>query len=498
MHYKWQDNSSLIHDVEFFAPNKAEEALIYAPEGATKELLQRIPEALRAQGFTATPDMAKGEFVLRVQGFESHSQLLNVLQQTGFTRGAAQAHSTEYDHKDPKTVKQTVHENLMRISGLVYLLGDGLLMGAGWKRGDMAELATGAIWGSTGVVLTAYGKKDADVQTQQLYQKLNEHLKQEGFDFSQDNSLSIERLGGKNGLVNKLQKFLYDHPVEFNNTLQGVGGTMMIKAGMNQKNAFKTAAGVSVATGQWGGMLVDAEPLQAGEEKPSFPSWRWFKEQPLRITGAGASLNNFLNLAGIYFVDKKKNAERSEGGAVRNAYHSLLEKAQNSNLNVEEAEKFTALRAEIDAHEGIKRDPITGAEHQMKMGGKDAYKANTAAAACYLAANFLYGMCDKNAAPDLKKIGKLDEVYAAAAQIIGSQDAQIQPELVQRIAGFMAGQADIKETPQEIADLIQDKVRNLANNPWAAPTQPSKSVTHAVHQKTAALGMPIQGSLAVH
>ncbi len=511
MHYKWQDTSSLVHDVEFFAVHKDEEALIYAPQGATKELLQRIPETLRNQGFTATPDMVKGEYVLRVQNFNDRNNLLHVLQTTGFTRGAAESYLSEYDHKDPKTLKQQFQDNIMRISGAVYLAGDVLLMGAGALRGDMAELGTGAIWGSTGVVLTAFGKKDADIQSQQLYSKLGDHLKQEGFDFTDNNELSLDKLGGKHGIVNKLQRFLYDHPVEFNNTLQGVGGAMMAKAGSNQGNHYKTAAGVSVMAGQWGGMLVDPVTPDKDQPKPKFPSVSWFLERPLRITGLGASMNNVLNAIGIVRVDFKDNAryhlfdendsKKRPTGDLRQRYENELKiKADEGTLSRQASYEFTALEHKVDAFEGRIRDSktreLTGKMH--KLGTKDAWKANAAATACYLIANILYGMSNKDTSIDLKSTGKLDEIYAVAAQVIGAQDAQVQPELVQRIAGFLAGQADIKETPQEVADLLQEKIRNLGENPWASPPKPSKSITGAIHQKSATLGIPIQGSLAIH
>lgn len=493
MQYSWQQPSSFIKNVDFVALHKEEEAIIHTPEGATRASLQRIPDALRDQGMVATPDVVNGEYVLRVQRFGGRERLLRTLEESGYTQGVPthSSQDTDKEHKTEKSLMDRVKEDSVRASGVMYLVGDGLLTMAGLLRGDAAEAATGLVWGSTGVVLTAYGKKNPDVQDKILYNKLNEFFKKEGVNLAvEGNEQALTNLAGEQGLETRMKTFLYDHPVEFNNTLQGLGGVMMAKSGyFNQRNHngtpnyFKTGAGVSVAVGQWGGMLMQSTPKEKDDPDPSVGSMEWFQEKPLRLTGVLTVTNNLLNLAGAYFHDRPQNhhvdtVERAE-------YERLLEKGKGAQLNTEDSKHFVALEKKMNSFDGVKERDHEGKPTKTAMlGEKNAAWFNVAAAASYMVANALYGMSDKNTSVSLKDIGKMDEVYAVAAHVIGAQKPEVQAGMIEQVAGYLSTQPDVNQKAEDIAAQLKVKVRQLEHNPWASNI-PEKSVQYPVYQQRA-------------
>ena len=126
--------------------------------------------------------------------------------------------------------------------------------------------------------------------------------------------------------------WLYENPVLFNNTLQGVGGIMQAKAGAfapeGHRNHFKTAAGIAVSSGQWAGMLLPEEPHISRSQEDQTAITKdylegrgthegaqgkfldnpiaWTKERPLRLTAIGPIINNLLAGWGAIVHDRKK------------------------------------------------------------------------------------------------------------------------------------------------------------------------------------------------
>ena len=494
MHYRWRQSNSQVKDVEFVALHQEQEAIIYAPEGMSREALQQIPDALRDQGMVATPDVVKGEYVLRVQHFGTRERFLRTLEQSGFTQGAPEHFVTEFDKKpeEPASLMERVKKDSVRASGVLYLAGDALLAVAGLLRGDAAEAATGLIWGSTGAVLTLYGKKDPDVQDKILYNKLSEFFHKEGLNLSvEGNEQGLQHLAGEHGLAEKAKEFLYDHPVEFNNTLQAGGGLLMAKSGFyNQRNEkgtpnyYKTAAGLMVATGQTAGMVVDAKPRDKDEPEPQVGSIDWFHEKPLRITGVLAFSNNLSGLAGAALHDQPYNKHIEN--VMKPEVAELIAKSNGAaGLTYAEHTDLIAKQKKVDSFEGIVSRDEHGKVTKTKMGDKQAVKFNVGAAFCYMAANALYGMSSKDTSVSLKDIGKLDEVYAVVAHVIGAQSPDVQQGMVERVAGYLSTQPDVNQTADDIAKELRMKMRQMEHNPWASNI-PEKSVQYPVYQQRAA------------
>ncbi len=429
MLYTWNNADSLIKQVEIFTPRKKEnEALIYAPDGVAPGELQTIAGHLREKGFTTIPDTDGDHYVLRVQKFGSREELFDALEKTKAISGTPEALHTKRDDKLKKSFSETLKENSVVASGWVYLLGDALVLASGLVRRSASEVFTGVVWGSTGVVLAGWGKKNPDKQMELLYKRLEDHLKHEGVDIPTGDEATIERLAAKGGVVNKIVQFLYDHPVEFNNTLQALGGLSMIHSGLSQRNPldgkanyFKAAAGVSVSNGQFWGMMID--PKDAGKKKlvtttnpddlakagpgltpiaangvaestdkqaadnlPMEDDHRsltgkvvdWFHAKPLRITGVGASANNLLNLAGGLFFERPRIKEflSREVDANGNAVYERSWLGRNQALQGKIDEATTAMRRRGVDKAAAREELFALHQEQQKLGieGSDEFK----------------------------------------------------------------------------------------------------------------------------
>ncbi|MFO1243199.1 MAG: hypothetical protein U1E36_08420 [Rickettsiales bacterium] len=348
MLYSWQDADSLIKEVELFKIGEQQEAFIYAPLGADKDKLSTITDGLRQRGFQAIPDITEGRHVLRVEKFTNREHLFDALRGIGAINGTPHTQITKRDPQS-KNLNQRLKESTMTMSGWLFTVGDALMILSGALRKDYAEAGTGFIWGSTGVVLALFGKKKPENQLSSFYRKLEEHLRQEGIPMPKNERDLVDALKRDNGMITRVVEFLENNPADFHHVVQSIGGTTLIKAGYNQGNWYKAAAGGFVSVGQAMGVLLPdkahqrdaADPVykmhdvqqgvsipaeanqnSANQNSPSVSSgalppepdnrgavtktWEWFTSNPLHFSGLFPFINNVLNITGAYRFEKPR------------------------------------------------------------------------------------------------------------------------------------------------------------------------------------------------
>ncbi len=476
MRYCWNQPESALKEVEIFTPGSQAEAIIYAPEGLSAEILAEIPAKLRQHGFGVITDEEQGRPVLRVQKFGKQEHLLDVLKQENLIAGNPQTQTNERDTKE----KKTFSDISVKLAGALYTAADLLVIASGVARKDSAEVVQGVIWGSTGVVLATCGHKDPDQQMSDLYLKLNQYLKNEGVTIPSTDQLNLEHLGGEKGILRKIHGFFCDHPVEFNNTLQAAGGLMMVKAGLNQKNNWKATAGAVVFAGQSGGMLVEEKPKEEVERDKNKDKGiiggtiDWFKEKPLRITGM-VIVNNFLNLYGALGKEKPELEKRLNAHADGFGNNNPFSLSGILSGTKESRAKLKTIK------EQLKDETLTGAEIK-KLGqlAKDldyqrGMAANTLSSALYMAANLIYGASSKDTGVDLKSFGGLDKIYALMAHSASSLPVEEQLPFIDHIAGFLSSQAEVKQSAEAISQAITAKMTSIYHNPFEKKPAPQIS-----------------------
>ncbi len=500
MHYQWQNPHSVIQDIDIYTPGeKQSEALIYAPGNLDMSALAKIPALLRQHGFTVSADNDDaGKPVLRVENFQNKGDLLSLLDQQGLIQGEPMTAPSDNDTKEKKGF------NTIKAAGWTYLLADSLIALSGFVRSGkgegMSEAMGGLTWAAGSVGLIAAGEKDPEIQTGRIYRDLSEYLQNEGTQITPNQQNALNALSSKSSFLAKSQHFMYDHPIEFNNSIQVAGGFLMAKGGLeqrnpltNQRNGFKVLAGASVMGGMGAGMVLDPKenPYKEGRtkvvtqalsedekkaadngmgpqtkvvreevapEEDNRTTWQRMKEaptyNPMIWAGVGPSINNVSNMvgAGIWERDTLKKFDLTEAPKL-GRYKTDLTSAISSG-NKLAIEKAT-----------FKVNDMTDRIGRSEKFGK-GFKLNFGAGVVNLVANALYGISDKDTGVSLKEFGSLDKIYNVAAHIVLAQPAEHRAELIERMSGYFGSQPEVKETSAEVSQDIWQKMADLSQNPW--------------------------------
>lgn len=520
MLYHFNKAESLLHHVEMLPGRKSPEAVIYAPEGVDASTLQQLKRKLQDHGYLATPDEVNGKSALRLQHFGTRDMLFATLAEEGAVQGTPTPQFTPLDKAAHKTTKDKINENLVTVSGWGYLLGDALMALSGLLRKDWSEVATGAIWGSSGAVLAGFGKSDADIQMGVIYRRLGEHLQKEGIELPRNERELIAGLQRGSGLLTKTAEFFHQSGADIHHVVQATGGLTLIHAGLNQRkdNPLKMFQGISVAFGQGMGLnperakpvsnrpqaygktspignFVEAENESAAMVDPSLPAEPdhrgaytrvvdWFNNKPMRYAGVFSGINNLLGITGALVFEKKKVLSRND---VNNPVHGLVPRIRKLEGEFEHHNQMIlqnptpealakrdataqALNHERSQLNALRKSVITTGFSQPANGqirGIHAYQVSVATAFVYIAANAIYTLCSKNGTLDLEKLGHVEEIYAAAANVALHQPEPFRQPFIERVSTFLAEQKDLHSTADQIAGRIHHKLQALNQNPWA-------------------------------
>ncbi len=497
--YQW--NNGTIKRVVVEHGRKYPNAFIEAAPDCRREEYHELLSNLQAFGLQTFADTHEGRPALRVQGFETDAELMQDLQRTKMLPNPPDHIRHDLAKHKPGGVaglKQWVTDNSMVAAGISYLVADGLVFGSGYVRGDKNGIQQGLVWSATSAMLVMFGNRNPAQQMQSMYGKMGDYFREQGYELTPEHAQTLEKLKGKSDhFYNRALQFFYEHPVEINNTLQGWGGVQLTLAGLNQKsinphnpliasarpNYFKVLAGICVASGMWGGMLIP-EDKQAGlseEEKsqqfldrlqghtppekkinPLDHPIDWIKQSPLRITGIGASANNILVGAGAILMERPDLNRYFDKGGVRERFKAKLqadEAAIHGLSGTAQMEAFAELR---DAKAGFAE--LDKKQINRKLGRQfDQWTPVP-----NLIANWLYGMSPKDRRGMLKEDGYLEELYTMASNIFISIPAAEREDRIKKFAGFMELQPDMKSTASEIEAAVRDKLAQLEQNPWRA------------------------------
>lgn len=492
-------------------------ALLHLNGALAPEQLSTVREKLQEKGLTATPDADHGEALLRVRGFKKATELFETLHELGFTSRSMpieKAPLEEELHEETRDIKSYIKKHSIELAGWSYLVADAMPILSGLATKNSAEVVQGGMWATTSAALVAFGRKNPDFQMGLMYDRMKQYLYQEGIDVDIEDRVGLERLRTKPHYWNKMINWLYENPVLFNNTLQGVGGLMQAKAGAfapaGHQNHFKTAAGLSVTAGQWAGMLVPEEPHisrsqedqtaitkdyllgrgnhEGAQGKATEGALSWVREKPLRLTAIGPGINNILAGIGAMWYDRKQVHEHF--GADKGGWLTHLNPFKNFKkadyLKGFEGGKYGELLAKQAEYAGLSdiQNGITGeqtarmhtlegeiatleAETQSMLTRNKARRFIAVSPVFNLIANTLYGMSSKeDRSEDLANVGYLDEMVTMAANVYAPFPEEERAVRVSKFAGFVAYQPDIHINREQVSQRINDKISELQHSPW--------------------------------
>jgi len=224
----------------------------------------------------------------------------------------------------------------------------------------------------------------------------------------------------KQGLIHNTEKFLYRYPSDVMLGAYTLGAFTLLQSGIKQGDPWGIAYGAN-SLGLKAASLLIPEKHKTEEEKkathgPVGKLIDWIQEKPLRLFGFGSMVTDtFLGLSALreYRNDpKQKNA--------------IL--------------KF-----------------IT--------------------ASTYVCADALFAVSNKNHANGEGKFDADEQrrIEALVAESVACQPKELQSALVGNVAGFLAGQAEMKGTSLEIAASITEQLRHSKSNPWTYRTEASQA-----------------------
>lgn len=532
-HYLWREPARALHvrhDQAF--PT----AWLVMDDKADLAQMKALTQSLKSQRWTVAADRYNGKPALRIRGFDQDTTLLSALKKAGaISKDVDEVHDiVKAEGKSGmEGLKQWAKDNSMVAAGISYLVADGLIFASGAVRKDVNGMAQGLSWGLTSAILAIFGTPDPKHQMESLYVDMKRHFEQSGTPPTPDQQQMLRFLQGHpDHFTNKFVDFIYEYPTEIFNTLQGYGGMQGFLAGINQKkfnptdilnpkgqpNYFKMAAGLCVAGGMWGALLIREDPeagmtdaekekkfLDRLEGKPEAAPKaisvtedpiNWVKQKPLRLAGYGAMLNNFLVGIGAVFHEQPDINHYFKGG-VRDKLMSEI--GLPGELGTEEARinKSGDVRAILEMdHKKAALAKIDKAQMARRTGVKfDALSPFP-----NIMGNWLYSLSPKDRSGKLKEAGYLDELYTMAANMLENAPPEQRAERLTKFAGFMAGRKEMKSSVDEIIDAVNAKLAQLKDNPWAIALELEKEMPdhHTLSVSHVAKGVQAPAVAAQH
>ncbi len=411
------NGESLISKVELREQGKGHMvAYVHAADHGKEDYpkLFALREEFKKKGWATSSDNHRGKSVLRVTGIENEQQLTEMLQSSRAIQGNARVSQQDVAGQDSTGVVDFVKSNSLRASGLFYMLGDILFIKSGLARGnDIAQMGTGISFAAGDAALMAFGGKDDKRQFKSLLTKLRRHLEKEGVEIPQGTAINAETMAKPGGFLEKSYDFIHENINPIKILAEVVGGAFYLKAGMNQENKRKVAAGAVIVTG-WAAALLLKEQKRDPEKwehaNPLEKAVMYFQEKPLRLAGGAGLIHNALSTVGAF---EERSKERAKGSA-----------------------------------------------------GNDHYKWDMMGIAAMLTANSLYSICSKSTGGNIKADALVNDVYGIAAQIVNRQPDAVKEAAINSTVEFLGARPEIKDTKQQIAKRLRDEIEMQAQNPW--------------------------------
>lgn len=285
----------------------------------------------------------------------------------------------------------------LKMAGRAFLVADASLMASGMMSGRYREAAGGLLWAGGAAVLARYGNENQERHLQNLSLHLSEYLAKEGVDLPERGQISREMIAKNDGLIHKIEDFLYKHPSEVANAIYTYGGLQLLRSGITHNKRWDSVSGAAVTAGALAGLLIPQSKEKLPRTgNPITDSWNAIREKPLRLTGS------------LYMISP--------------------------------VALFTS---------GIK-------EYRANPADK-SYLFKLLAASSNLVANCLITMSSKNTDPSTDD-KDMRSIYEGAASIIAAQPKEVRQSVVEHIASFISTQPETSVTTKQAKTILNQSM----------------------------------------
>lgn len=293
---------------------------------------------------------------------------------------------------------ERLKERSLKIAGMGYVLGDASLFASGMLAGRSKEAATGLIYMTGGLVCAKYGNPDAETQCKLLSHSLGDFFRKQGVEIPKD--ATTAKLNEHGGVMETVERFLYQYPSQILNTFYAVGGVQLLRSGLQHSKKLDAAAGALVAAGGLSGLLIQEKKPDASHPPKGLveKAANWAQEKPLRVSGTLYGLNNaFLVLSAV--------------------------------------------------------------DEMQKNPANKSYLFKFLTAASFIFSNVMLSKSSKdNISADEGKNAALENVAHAAAVVINAQPKEIQEVLVANVAGYLSAQSSQSMRAEEIGRILHEQL----------------------------------------
>lgn len=505
--YSWGMDSPITH-AEIRDYGKSKEAVLHFNSATAPGAFASLPGIFFALGYSVFPHQTEnGETVLRIRGTREDNTILAVLEQTHLI----DSRNTLFSDfpKAPESAKNVTQKfraflkkKSLFYTGMLYLLGDVALAMAGYKHynetdiegkqdkaGARKEMATSAIYASTGIGLVAFGYTRADKAFRERYDDLLKFFAKEGALAPDSANKSHYNPTGSDGVLRTGEKILRKHPAEFLNAVNITAGYALMQAGLSTAakskapttyqydgqehyletrrggNAKAVAGGLVIAGMTLSLVTPEKAPDPHSKKKGFAKLWERMQANPEGIGGVLAILNNVAQTVSAF--------------QERQGFIKIIRR--HSTINEETAKKINTKTAAFGDTVSVNGKKMAAAEaNALKFAhnNKNNYRWNLAAAAIYLIGNTLLALSPKGSAIEEVEGSTLiaDDLLAVASQQLANQPEAAREQLLKKTAYKLSEDKIFKKNASEIEADLHSGINALEQGPFSKKASNTASV----------------------
>lgn len=386
-------------------------ALLSAGADAGPQRVSAIRRAVCAGGWNCVPVAVEGEELLQVSGFEKEAELLSFLQNFHFAEGKP-AFTAEPGDNPTRTSGEWLQDTSQKLAGWANAVGDVSLLLSGIASGRSKEITSGALYTTGAGILAAYGNVKTERHLREVAEKTAKFLKSQAGNLPEECGLFHILQEKREGALPTIDRFLARYPTQSMIGIYTLGAMTMLQSGIKNRDPWGIAYGANSTLAGAASILVPEKKAGAAKPPAESPVGRlfdWFQEKPLRMVGYAYILSDIA--LGMSAYREYKTNPKQKGYIF----------------------KF------------ISAATFTVGSLMLAMSNKDHTNAD----------------------------GKFDDdeqrrITALAAEAIARQPQAMQEALVCNVAGFLAGQGEMRGTAQDIGEAIREQLAHMRSNPWVA------------------------------
>ncbi len=452
-------------------------AYIHAREGADPKSLEHIKYVLTENLMKWTPIEHDGEYVLEVRSIgKDGSKLLRLLDKEHAVYGNPRK---EVNPENKIGLWQKMVHNTLRMSGLLYFIGDTNFLLYGWEKSFREDklhpggktfvpqpFLAGIFYALGSPFISIFGTGDkSDVQLRHIAFDTLKYL--EGKNINVPENSAIRSVSHKHNstlwkrMISKAERY----PAELANSFFALAGSMLIWEGAKElkspdrsKKSILLDMGLGTMTVLAGlvSVFVDEEPRKPGEprKKGLAGIWQWIEEKPLRTAGILLGLSS-VNHAASTVID------------YRNATKTL----KDPNASAKESTE-----ARKDRNAIFSRGVFVGSN---------------------LAAETLMALSSKGHGKGVESDSSLEpSTYAVMADMILRNPPDRRDQVLEMVSGYLSEKDNLNLDKEVIKSGIRGQIESMEHNPWLGIPAQKKAESRTEEENHSAQNNKWQNSVA--